>query len=296
MNRLLALATCAVALTCATESQAADDLWRSQLEVGVFDFDHKANSESFDLQLRPGWRLWDFGVFAGGMITTRGALFGYGGVTLDLKLTDHIVLLPDAAVGYYQHRGDKNLGNTAEFRTGVGLAYEFDDGWRLGADFHHISNAGLAKKNPGVEIAALTLAVPLFGPPHPVNFESSSSAAAPPPAPAPEAPKSYLVFFDFDKSDLTPEAQKIVRTAADNATKSNATKIEVTGHTDTSGSDAYNMRLSKRRAMSVEQELVKDGVPRQEIAIFAKGKREPLVPTGDGVREPQNRRVQIVLD
>ncbi|HLG88295.1 MAG TPA: acyloxyacyl hydrolase [Alphaproteobacteria bacterium] len=296
MNRLMALATCAVALTCAAESRAADDLWRSQLEVGGFDFDHKANSASFDLQLRPGWRLWDFGVFAGGMITTRGALFGYGGVTLDLKLTDHIVLLPDAAVGYYQHRGDKNLGNTAEFRTGLGLAYEFDDGWRLGADFHHISNAGLATKNPGVEIAALTLAVPLFGPPHPVNFESSTTTAAPPPAPAPEAPKSYLVFFDFDKSDLTAEAQKIVRSAADNATKANTTKIEVTGHTDTSGSDAYNMRLSKRRAVSVEEELVKDGVSRQEIAIFAKGKREPLVPTGDGVREPQNRRVQIVLD
>jgi OOP family OmpA-OmpF porin len=137
--------------------------------------------------------------------------------------------------------------------------------------------------------------VPLFGRGHAVDFESSAAAAPPAPPPA-EAAKSYLVFFDFDKSDLTPEALKIVRAAADNATKSNATKLEVTGHTDTSGSDAYNMRLSKRRAVSVEEELVKDGVPRQEIAIFAKGKREPLVPTGDGVKEPQNRRVQIVLD
>ena len=58
--------------------------------------------------------------------------------------------------------GDKVLGNNAEFRTGLGVAYQFDDGWRLGADFHHISNAGLGKKNPGVEIAALTLAVPLL--------------------------------------------------------------------------------------------------------------------------------------
>ena len=297
MNRFLALATCAAVVTCAAETRAADDLWRSQLEVGGFDFDHKAQSANFDLQLRPGWRLWDFGVFAGGMVTTKGALYGYGGVTLDLKLTDHILLLPDAAVGYYQHGDDKILGNTAEFRTGLGLAYQFDDGWRLGADFHHISNAGLGKKNPGVEIAALTLAVPLFGPPHAVDFESSTNAGAAAPAPPPaQAPKSYLVFFDFDKSDLTPDAQKIVRSAADNATQSNVTKIEVTGHTDTSGSAAYNMRLSKRRAVSVEEELVRDGVQRQEIAIFAKGKTEPLVPTGDGVKEPQNRRVQIVFD
>ena len=72
------------------------------------------------------------------------------------------------------------------------------------------------------------------------------------------------------------------------------TKLEVTGHTDTVGSDAYNMRLSRRRAESVAAELEKQGVPSSEIAIFAKGKRDLLVPTADGVKEPQNRRVQIV--
>jgi len=295
MIRSLALATCTVAFAWAATSRAADDLWRSQLEVGVFDFDHKADSETFDLKLRPGWRLWDFGVFAGGMATTKGAFYGYGGITFDLKVTDHILILPDAAVGYYQHGDDKVLGNTAEFRTGLGAAYEFDDGWRLGADFHHISNAGLAKKNPGVQIAALTLAVPLFGRPHAVDFGSPLPAAAPA-APTLAGPKSYLVFFDFDKSDLTPDAQAIVKSAADNAAKSNVTQLKVTGHTDASGSDAYNMRLSKRRAVSVQEELVKDGVARQDIAICAKGKSEPLVPTGDGVKEPQNRRVQIVLE
>jgi outer membrane protein OmpA-like peptidoglycan-associated protein len=48
--------------------------------------------------------------------------------------------------------------------------------------------------------------------------------------------------------------------------------------------------------VAVEKELIHDGVPSGEIAIFAKGKSEPLVPTADGVKEPQNRRVQIVLD
>ena len=294
MFRGLMLAAGAAAISFATAAQA-DDLWRSQFEVGSFDVFHKANSETFDLQLRPGWRLWDFGVFAGGMYTTKNAFMGYAGITYDLHITDNILILPDAAVGFYQHGDDKNLGNTAEFRTGIGVAYEFDNGWRLGADIHHISNAGMAKRNPGVEIAAITLAVPLWGKESAVETAAEATVPTPPPATAP-APRSYLVFFDFDKSDLTPAAQSVVHSAAENAARLNVTKLSVTGHTDTHGSEAYNMRLSKRRAVSVQQELIHDGVPAGEIAIFAKGKHDLLVPTADGVKEPQNRRVQIVLD
>jgi iron complex outermembrane receptor protein len=121
------------------------------------------------------------------------------------------------------------------------------------------------------------------------------AAYTPPPvqAPAP-APRSYLVFFDFNKSDLTPQAAEIVDTAAKNAGPAKVTQLTVTGHTDTVGSDAYNMRLSRRRAESVATQLEKDGIASSEIEIVAKGKRDLLVPTGDGVREPQNRRVQIV--
>jgi iron complex outermembrane receptor protein len=123
------------------------------------------------------------------------------------------------------------------------------------------------------------------------------AAYTPPPvvAPAPAAaPKSYLVFFDFNKSDLTPQAQTIVDQAAHNAAPAKVTQLTVTGHTDTVGSDAYNMRLSRRRAESVAARLEKDGIPSSEVEIVAKGKRDLLVPTADGVKEPQNRRVQIV--
>jgi outer membrane protein OmpA-like peptidoglycan-associated protein len=131
--------------------------------------------------------------------------------------------------------------------------------------------------------------------------EEGAPAAAyvPPPVVAPTpapAPKSYLVFFDFNKSDLTPQAVSIVDQAAHNAGPANVTKLEVTGHTDTVGSDAYNMRLSRRRAESVAAQLEKDGIPSSEIAIVARGKRDLLVPTADGVKEPQNRRVQIVYE
>ena len=68
MIRGLIFAAGAAFVSMTATAQAADDLWRSQLEVGMFDVFHKANSASFDLQLRPGWRLWDFGVMAGGMV------------------------------------------------------------------------------------------------------------------------------------------------------------------------------------------------------------------------------------
>jgi iron complex outermembrane receptor protein len=134
------------------------------------------------------------------------------------------------------------------------------------------------------------------------RFKAGEEAApatapyTPPPAvaPAPAVAHSYMVFFDFDKSDLTSDATAIVDQAAKNAGPAKVTQLTVTGHTDTVGSDAYNMRLSKRRAESVAAQLEKDGIPSSEIVLVAKGKRDLLVPTKDGVREPQNRRVTIV--
>jgi outer membrane protein OmpA-like peptidoglycan-associated protein len=131
------------------------------------------------------------------------------------------------------------------------------------------------------------------------NTEEAAPAAPytpPPVAAVAPAPKSYLVFFDFNKSDLTQQAVTIVDQAASNAGPAKVTRLTVTGHTDTVGSDAYNMRLSRRRAESVAARLEKDGIPSSEIEIVAKGKRDLLVPTADGVKEPQNRRVQIVYD
>ena len=134
-----------------------------------------------------------------------------------------------------------------------------------------------------------------FGGPAQETEQAASAAYVPPPVQAPpSAPRSYLVFFDFNKSDLTSQAVAIVDTAAKNAGPAKVTQLTVTGHTDTVGSDAYNMRLSRRRAESVATRLEADGIPSSEIEIVAKGKRDLLVPTGDGVREPQNRRVQIV--
>jgi len=129
-----------------------------------------------------------------------------------------------------------------------------------------------------------------------LQYKFGAPVVAPPPPPPPVAPPSFMVFFDWDRSNLSAQALNTIKQAADAFRAKGNARITATGHTDTVGSDAYNMRLSRRRAESVASRLEKDGIAASEIEIVAKGKRDPLVPTADGVREPQNRRVQIVLD
>ncbi|RAU20171.1 hypothetical protein CU669_19755 [Paramagnetospirillum kuznetsovii] len=123
--------------------------------------------------------------------------------------------------------------------------------------------------------------------------------AAPAPAPAPKAmpmvAKNYIVFFDFDKSVVTPEASRVIQQAAAAAKSNGSARIDLTGHTDLSGSSKYNQALSQKRADAVKAQLIAQGVPAGQIVTVAKGKTSPMVPTPDGVREPQNRRVEIVL-
>ena len=132
-----------------------------------------------------------------------------------------------------------------------------------------------------------------FGQVPPAMAASAAPAAAP--APAVQPARSYLVFFDWDKATLTDRARQIIKEAADNSTHVQYTRIEVNGYTDTSGTPQYNMGLSIRRADAVKAELIKDGVPAAAIATQGFGETHLLVPTGAGVREPQNRRVEIIV-
>lgn len=122
----------------------------------------------------------------------------------------------------------------------------------------------------------------------------------PPPAPAPEpapapvpAPGPFIVFFDWDRSDITPEAAQILDRAAEQYQQTGQASITLAGHADKSGSDQYNQALSQRRANAVRDYLVGKGIPSGVITTEAFGESRPLVETADGVREPQNRRVEI---
>ena len=135
----------------------------------------------------------------------------------------------------------------------------------------------------------------LLGVRYAFNVASPVPVPPSPQPPAPAAARSYLVFFDWDKATLDDRARQIIKEAADNSTRVQYTRIEVNGHTDTSGTHRYNQGLSVRRAKAVQAELIKDGVPADVISIQGFGDSNLLVPTGPGVREPQNRRVEIIL-
>jgi outer membrane protein OmpA-like peptidoglycan-associated protein len=132
-------------------------------------------------------------------------------------------------------------------------------------------------------------------PPPPPNVPAPYvEPAPPPPAAAVILPaREFMVFFDFDKSNLTTEAREIVSAAVKTAKDRGAVRIVVTGHTDTVGSLRYNQALSERRANSVKAEMVKQGMEGAMIATVGKSFTDPLVTTGPGVREPQNRRAVI---
>jgi outer membrane protein OmpA-like peptidoglycan-associated protein len=173
------------------------------------------------------------------------------------------------------------LSVTAEYRIMSVFEHEtFSDRIRNGDQINHAGLVGLR----------YAFGAPVEAPP-PAPAPAPAPVVAPTPAPA----RTYLVFFDWDKSDLSARARQIISEAASNATKVKVTRIEVSGYADLSGTHTYNLALSQRRGDAVAAELVSDGVPRSEIVVQAFGDSHPLVPTAPGVREPQNRRVEIVL-
>jgi outer membrane protein OmpA-like peptidoglycan-associated protein len=167
----------------------------------------------------------------------------------------------------------------------LGVAYNMD-AFRIGLEgrYYGTTNGGLAYQNNNI-MALLSLSYK-FGQP---------VAAAPPPPPPMATPPSFMVFFDWDRSNLSDQALNTIRQAAAAFKSKGSARITATGHTDTTGPEAYNMALSLRRANAVKDALVREGVPATAISVIGRGENNLLVPTGPNVREPQNRRVEIVL-
>ena len=133
-----------------------------------------------------------------------------------------------------------------------------------------------------------------------VRFALSAPAVmAPVPQPAASAPqpvpleREFMVFFGFNKWSLSPQALATIREAVGSVHESGSAAIRVIGHADRAGSMAYNKTLSLKRAKTVQKALVAEGISAEAISISGRGESEPMVPTADGVRESQNRRVHI---
>lgn len=194
----------------------------------------------------------------------------------------------------------------------AGLSYAMNDAIELAAEYRYFAtrdpdlrtSAGVAIESEYKTHAALLGLRWNFGAPkspemprpvaQPVADEPTPPAPAVPAEPA-ALPRNFQVFFDWDRSDLTGEGESIINDAAAYARTNRAVRIAVTGHADRSGTDEYNLALSMRRADAVKARLLAGGIAESDIIINAKGESDPLVPTDDGVREPQNRRVEIVL-
>lgn len=118
--------------------------------------------------------------------------------------------------------------------------------------------------------------------------------SAPPPVAFDERPAAhYAMWFNFNDDELTPSGRRAVAQAARDAKAGGATRITIVGHADRVGGDGYNVDLSLRRAEAVRREMIRDGVDEHLFVIDGRGDRDPAVPTADGVREPENRRVVV---
>lgn len=226
------------------------------------------------------------------------------GAGFALADADHI-LLPDGSA-----LNDERL--KFAYQAIGGLAFPLDNHWAVSADYRYVRTldpsydttfGGRARTENASHNIVVSLRYTITNPPKPAPALQPAEAMPPPQpqppvaqAPAvPPVPQSYMVFFDFDKSDLTPEAKRILAAAAQDYQRGGFVRVVVTGHTDTVGSDAYNLKLSQRRANAVKAELIKDGVSDDQIDATGVGKKGLLVPTANGVREAQNRRAEIVF-
>ena len=213
------------------------------------------------------------------------------------------------------HRGGHQVVGDFAYQGIVGLSYPLDfvPGLSMTAEYRFV---GLLDPQPGFTTSRFSSGDPdptatgtlrfsgdydqsillglrfvLFAP----EKRLAGDAPLTPSVPVEAAARTYLVFFDWDRADLSTRARQIVAEAASASAHVQTTRIEVNGYTDLSGSAGYNRTLSVRRGESVAAELARDGVAREEIAVMGYGEANPLVATAKGVREPQNRRVEIIL-
>ena len=111
----------------------------------------------------------------------------------------------------------------------------------------------------------------------------------------PPKPVSFLVYFISNTTELTTEPKAYIPEVMSLTKKRAFYEISIIGHTDTTGTDEYNMKLSLARAEAVRDVLISYGIPSSKMELSYHGKRDPLIPTGDNTSEPRNRRVEVVV-
>jgi outer membrane protein OmpA-like peptidoglycan-associated protein len=111
----------------------------------------------------------------------------------------------------------------------------------------------------------------------------------------PPLPEKFILYFKLDSTELLPESKFLIPKIIDAIHQRASFDISVNGHSDRTGEEAYNLDLSQRRAEYVEDLLIKAGIDKKYITTTSHGEGNPLIPTPDGVAEPKNRRVEVIV-
>ena len=168
-----------------------------------------------------------------------------------------------------------------------------DDQGKTGAIV--VSSAGVERRldRPGQTVTVEAGSPP--GLPTVMSGQEVHAIAGPALAALPKPPARFILYFEHDSVDLTPESQALLKKVLETIRDRAPVDISVVGHTDTVGKKEYNYALSLKRAKAVASILLGKGVDPSVLDITSHGKDNPLVPTGDQVREPRNRRVEITV-
>lgn len=213
-----------------------------------------------------------------------------GGVGMDYAQLDYSTNFNDYDY-VFAYQGLAQLVYQASEKSDVFISYRY-----LGADGIEMDNIVI----PGNQQRLVPLEMDLQKHLITIGFRYGYTApeapvVVPPPAEPPPAPKTFIIFFGFNKCNITAEADAVLSEAAAAAKSSGSASVKIVGHTDTVGSPAYNQRLSECRANAAKANLVGKGVSDGAISTSGKGESELMVQTGDSVKEPQNRRATVDL-
>jgi opacity protein-like surface antigen len=243
-----------------------------------------------------------------GFAIDRVLLYGTAGVAFGQVKTEYSCPTcnhPTGPGSPYDVTSGVRIGWTA----GAGAEFTVTPKWSVAAEYRYTDLGSKGFADPVTTATdsgnhftfnAVTIGVSYhFLPPRPPAPPPPPIVPVMAPEPMPEAmapaPHAFVVYFQFDRYDLTPEAAAVVRAAAKAFRATGYARIEITGYTDLAGTQAYNLALSKRRADTVSRYLAHLGVPRGAMEVAWRGKSHPRVPTPDGMRDPRNRRVEILM-
>ena len=268
------------------------DHWRAEFEVAYRDNDVHTYCDSVDCGNSTSAEVWELSQMVNVFYDLP--LGGNWEASVGAGLGGNLVVIENVSVnGGSTTIDDYVIAGQLIAQT----AYRFADRWQVFADYRYMimddpRGRSTLDHSEEFQIEKTDHALQLG-----LRFDLQRDGAAPERRvdPPKDSPKQFIVFFGLNKSNLTAEAQRVVTEAAAAAKQYGSASISVVGHTDTVGSNEYNMRLSMRRSQAVKDGLIANGITADMITTGGRGEAELMVQTGDSVKEPQNRRATIDL-